>query len=141
MAQKGVVFSTSLSVKECADTFRQGASGARGLNAKFTEVIAKVKGNGDLTGFYTPEFNSPFASVDGVPDFAVGINMLGPMHGANGPGVPVHMYVDERQGQREVQIVASHGLTGGMRATRLASKVFEHFREADPQLEVTDGNL
>jgi hypothetical protein len=141
MAQKGVVFTTSLSLKQCTDVFRRGAESARGLNARFTEAIAKVKGNGDMTGFYTPSFDSPFASVDGVPDFAVGINILGPMHGANGPGIPVHMYVDEQQKHRSVQLVSRHGLTGGPRSARLTRKFLDEFRAADPHLRVDEGNI
>ena len=102
MAQKGVVFSTTLSLEECKQLFQRGAGGARGGFARLTEGIAKLKGNGDLTGFYTPNFDSPFG---GAPQFAVGINVMGPMHGTNGPGVPVHMYVDDTGAHREVQLV------------------------------------
>jgi hypothetical protein len=139
--QKGIVFTTELTVKQCADVFRRAAGDARGLNAKLTEVVAKAKGNGDLVGFYTPTWDSPFAAVDGVPDFAVGINILGPMHGANGPGTPVHMYVDDRGDRREVQLVSAHGLTGAVRSARLTRKVFDCFEATDPRLTVTDGNI
>jgi hypothetical protein len=72
MGQKGAVLSTTLTTKECADLFRQAAGNARGLTAKFGELTAKVAGN-DQSGFFTPSFNSPFAGIDGVPDFAVGV--------------------------------------------------------------------
>jgi hypothetical protein len=141
MAQRGVVFSTTLSIGECTDIFRRGAGSARGGWARLTELVAKMKGNGELAGFYTPTFDSPFAAVDGVPDFAVGINILGPMHGANGPGVSVHMYVDDRQDRREVQLVSQGGLTGGMRAARLTRKFLEQFEVADPNLKISAGNI
>lgn len=141
MGHKAVVFSTSLSVEQCADTFRHGAGRARGLNARFSEVVAKASSSRSLTGFYTPPPEPPFALAGDAPALAVGINILGPMFGANGPSVPLHMYVDERADRRDVQIVASHGLAGGTRAARLAVRIFEHFHEADPKLRVTDGKL
>jgi hypothetical protein len=138
MAQKGVVFSTALTLEECKQLFQRGAGDARGGLARLTEGLAKLKGNGDLTGFYTPNFDSPFG---GVPQFAVGINVMGPMHGANGPGVPVHMYVDDAGAQREVQLIARGGLTGGARAARLTRKFLEQFQMADPKLTVREGNI
>lgn len=142
MAHKAVVFTTSLSVDECADTFRHGAGRARGLNARFSEVVARAGGSRRLTGFYTPAHAPPFAFACGAaPAIALGINILGPMYGSDGPSVPLHMYVGERRDRRDVQIVASHGRAGGTRAARLAIRIFEHFREADPGLRVTDGKL
>lgn len=141
MAQKGVVFSTELSLAECAEVFRQGASDTRGVGVKLSETIAKVQGNGDQLGFYTPTFDSPFAAIDGVPDFAVGHNFMGPMHGARGAGIPVHMYVDECHDHRDVQLVSKHGLTGGPRAARLTRKVFSYFQDADPELSVGESNI
>jgi hypothetical protein len=129
MAQKGVVFSTTLSLEECKQLFQRGAGGARGGFARLTEGIAKLKGNGDLTGFYTPNFDSPFG---GAPQFAVGINVMGPIHGANGPGVPVHMYVDDTGAQREVQLVAQGGLTGGARAAGSLGSSSSNFRRRTP---------
>lgn len=141
MAQKGVVFKTSLSMKQCADVFREGADSARGITARMSEIGAKAIGNGEVTGFFTPTFDSPFASIDGVPDLAVGIIVLKFGGGAKGNGTPVHMYADERGDHRDVQIVSKHGLTGGMRSARLARKFLEQFQLADPNLQVAEGNL
>jgi hypothetical protein len=138
VAQKGVVFSTTLSTNECKEVFQQGAGSARGGLARLTEGIAKVKGNGELTGYYTPSFDSPFA---GNPQFAVGINIMGPMHGANGPGVPVHMYLDDAGPHREVQLVSQGGFTGGPRAAKLTRKFLEQFQAADPDLKIKEGNI
>ncbi|MDQ8043127.1 MAG: hypothetical protein AAGC46_00855 [Solirubrobacteraceae bacterium] len=128
-------------MSECADAFQAGAKSAKGINAKLTEIAAHIAGNGDMTGFYTPTFDSPFAGIEGVPDLAVGMNFLGPMDGARGPGTPVHMYVDEQGSSRSVQLVSKHGFTNGPRAARLTRKVFDVFRAADPNLTITAGNL
>jgi hypothetical protein len=141
MGQKGVVFTTSLSVKECANVFRDAADSARGVKGKLFEAAAKGMGNGDATGFYTPNFDSPFAAVDGTPDFSVGINILKFMGGGQGNGTHVHMYVDDRGEARSVQLVSRHGLTGGMRSASLTRKFLDQFQTADSTLRITDGNL
>jgi hypothetical protein len=141
VAQKGIVFRTNLTIQECASIFRDAAESARGPKAKFSEFAAKVAGNGEAVGFYTPKFDSPFAAVDGIPDFAVGINILKFAGGAQGNATPVHMYVDDRNSHREVQLVSRHGLTGGGRSARLTSIFFEQFKQRDGQLTVTNGNV
>ena len=141
MGQKGVVFTTSLSLKDCANIFRHAAQSSRGAKAKMVEMGARAAGNHDAVGFYTPRFDSPFAAVDGVPDFAIGFNVIKFMGGARGNGTHVHMYVDEKGSTRDVQLISSHGLTGGMRSGRVVSAFFEHFQAADPRLRVTDGNV
>jgi hypothetical protein len=141
--QKGVVFRTTLTTKECADVFRGAAKSARGLNAKIGELGAKIAGN-DNSGFFTPTFEpSPFAAVDNetVPSFAVGVFIGKFGAGAQGAGTAVHMYVDEAPDTREVQIVSPHTLTGGMRSGRFVRKFFGFFRDADPQLDIVDGNV
>lgn len=140
MGQKGVVFTTSLTTKQCADLFRQAAGNAHGLGAKVAELSAKAMGN-DQSGYFTPKFDSPFAALDGTPDFAVGIFMGKMLAGASGAGTAVHMYVDEDGDHRSVQIVSPHTLTGGMRSARLARKFLEAFESADANLKITDGNI
>jgi hypothetical protein len=140
MGQKGVVFSTTLTTKECADRFRQAAGNARGLTAKFGELTAKVAGN-DQSGFFTPTFDSPFAGIDGTPDFAVGIYIGKWVNGASGAGTAIHMYVDEDGDLRNVQIVSPHTLTGATRSARFARKFLEAFQAADPKLQIQDGNI
>ncbi|MGY1802961.1 hypothetical protein ACI78T_06745 [Blastococcus sp. SYSU D00922] len=141
MGQKGIVFTTGLSVKECADIFRTAGDATRGVKGKIFETVAGAMGNGAATGYYTPTFDSPFASVDGVPDFAIGINILKFNGGGQGNGTHVHMYVDDRGGERSVQLVSQHGLLGGARSARMTRKFLEHFQAADQRLAVTDGNL
>ncbi|HUC14472.1 MAG TPA: hypothetical protein VMS00_08470, partial [Acidimicrobiales bacterium] len=109
MGQKGVVFSTKLTTKECAEVFRQAAESARGLGAKMAGLGVKITGH-DESGFFTPKFDSPFAALDGVPDFAVGVHILKFAGGAKGAGTTVHMYVDEGGEHRNVQIVSPHTL-------------------------------
>jgi hypothetical protein len=51
------------------------------------------------------------------------------------------MYVDDRQDHREVQLVSQGGLTGGVRAARLTRKFLEQFKAADPNLDISAGNI
>jgi hypothetical protein len=141
MGQKGVVFTTALTTKQCADVFRSAGDSARGGWKKMLEASATVIGNGDRTGYYTPRFSSPFASVDGTPDFAVGVNILKFSAGAQGNGTHVHMYVDDEGDNRAVQLVSSHGLMDGSRSAKLVRKFLDQFKAADRKLRVTDGNI
>jgi hypothetical protein len=140
MGQKGVVFSTAMSTKQCADLFRQAAGNARGLGAVVSELSAKAMGN-DQSGFFTPTFDSPFAGIDGIPDFAVGVYIGKMLNGASGAGTAVHMYVDEDGDHRSVQIVSPHTMMGGMRSAKFARKFLEAFQAADPNLRISDGNV
>lgn len=141
MGQKGVVFTTSLTIQQCGHLFRETGDKVNGLKGKLMGGMASVMGNGEATGFYTPSFDSPFAGIDGAPDFAVGVNIMKFNGGGQGNGTHVHMYVDDQGDQRSVQLVSKHGLTGGMRSTRMTQKFFEQFRAADPRLRVTEGNI
>lgn len=141
MGQKGVVFSTTLTVKDCAAVFRAAGDSVRGGMAKMLEVSATVVGHGDRTGYYTPTFDSPFATVDGVPDFAIGVNILKFSAGAQGNGTHVHMYVDDGGDTRTVQLVSNHGLMDGGRSAKFTRKFLGQFKIADRQLRVTDGNI
>lgn len=141
MGQKGVVFTTTLTVKDCANVFRTAGDSVRGGLAKMLEVGAAVAGHGDRTGYYTPTFKSPFAAVDGVPDYAVGVNILKFSAGAQGNGTHVHMYVDDEGDTRTVQLVSQHGLLDGGRSAKLTRKFLEQFQAADRRLQVTDGNI
>src|ERR1700735_3982953 len=114
MSQKGVVFTTALSIKQCTEVFRRAADGTRGVIGRVTEVTAKVSGQGDMVGFYTPTFDSPFAAVDGIPDFSVGYNVLSLAGGLRAGGTPIHMYLNEKAGRREAQLVSKYTITGGM---------------------------
>lgn len=141
MGQKGVSFTTKLTVKDCADVFRTAGEAARGAKAKLLEASAKVAGHGDRIGYYTPTFDSPFAAVDGVPDFAIGLNILKFNAGVQGNGTPVHMYVDDCGDTRSVQLVSNHSLLEGARAARLIRGFLEQFQRADPTLNITDRNI
>jgi len=140
MRQKGVAFSTRLSTKECADVFRDTATAARGFGARLAEHTAKARGR-DQSGFFTPNFDSPFAAIEGAPDFAVGVSIGKFAGGANGAVTTIHMYIDDAQNSRSVEIVSPHGLTEGGRSGRLVLKFLEAFQAADPNLTVTDGNV
>lgn len=142
MGQKGIVFTTQLSTQECANIFRKAADQARSRGmGKLLELSTKLAGNQDTLGFYTPSFSSPFDTVDGTPDFAVGVNIIKFNAGAQGNGTRVHMYVDKEAEQRSVQLVSSHGLIDGGRSARLVRDFFAHFQTADKDLSVTDSNI
>lgn len=141
MPQKGVVFTTALTVKECAGVFRTAGDSARGGIGKLREFGAKTQGHGDNIGYYTPTFDSPFAAVDGVPDFAIAVNILKFSMGSPSAGTHVHMYVDDGHDTRTVQLVSTHGLMDGGRSARLTRQFLEQFQAADRRLKITDGNL
>lgn len=137
MGQKGVVFTTTLTIRECSDMFRQAADRVRGGFGRMLSGGAKMANSPYPNDFFTPTFDSPFATVDGVPDFAVGIVIFA----VGGSPKPVHMYVDEKNSFREVQLISKHGLTGGSRSARITGQFLDQFRSADQNLTVTDGNL
>ncbi len=141
MSQKGVVFETTLSIKDCADLFRQGWQTTRGSTSRLTELLDRATGQG-LADFYTPTADDdPSASVDGVPDFSVGVQILGGIGGIRAGGTPIHMYIFEQQAKREVQLVSAYSITGGTGAARVVRRFLEQFQAADPQLKITDGNV
>lgn len=141
MGQKGVVFATTLTLKDCANVFRATGDSVRGTRARLLEAGAKLAGNGDRTGYYTPAFNSPFAAIDGVPDFAIGLNVLKFSAGAQGNGTHVHMYVDDGGATRTVELASGHGLLDGGRSAKLVRKFLEQFQAADRELRVTDSSV
>ncbi len=140
MAQKGVVFSTTVTIKACADLFRQGHQSTRGTTARLTELLDKA-GRQGLAEFYTPTDDDPFASVDGVPDFSVGVQILGGIGGVRAGGTPIHMYVFEHGSHRQVQLVSTYTITGGTGAARVVRRFLEQFQGADPKLEIAAGNI
>jgi hypothetical protein len=141
MGQKAVVFSTTLTIKDCANLFRAAGDSARGGWGKMHEAAATVMGNGNMKGYYTPTFDSPFAAADGVPDYAVGVNILKFNGGGQGNGTHIHMYVDDGGATRSVQIVSRHGLLDGGRSTKFVKRFLDQFQSADRQLRITDGNI
>ena len=141
MGQKGVVFTTTLTVKDCVGVFRTAGDSARSRMGKLLEASATVAGNSEMTGYYTPTFDSPFAQAEGVPDYAVGVNILKFSAGAQGNGTHVHMYVDNNGATRTVQLVSKHGLMDGGRSAKYVRKFLDQFRDTDRQLRITDGNV
>lgn len=141
MGQKGAVFTTSLPLRDLAAIFREAGESARGGMGKLLELGATMSGNSDTLGFYTPSFDSPFAAIEGSPDFAIGVNILKFNAGAQGNGTHVHMYVDDSGSERMVELFAKHGWLDGGRAARLADQFLRAFRAADPKLVVQESNL
>jgi hypothetical protein len=138
MGQRGVVFTTTLTVQDCANVFRAAGESARSGIAKMFEVGAAAAGHGDRTGYYTPSFNS---RSGGAPDYAIGVNILKFSAGAQGNGTHVHMYVDDKGDTRTVQLVSKHGVMDGGRSAKYTRKFLEQFQAADRRLRVTEGNI
>jgi len=138
MGQKGVVFTTTLTVGDCDNVFRAAGDSARSGITKMFEVGAAVAGHSDRTGYYKPTFNSRSGAASRVPDYALGVNILKFSAGARGNGTHVHMYVDDGGDTRTVELVSQHGLLDAGRSAKLTRRFLEQFRAADRQLRVTD---
>jgi hypothetical protein len=144
MAQKGVVFLTAMTTKQCGEVFKNAAGVAQGKFGKAMELIPKAAGGtvGLMqAGFYQPTFDSAFDALDEAPTFAVGTQIYGVATAARSGGTPLHMYVFDRSRHREVQLVSAHGLTGGGGSRRVVEKALAVFQATDPALRVTDGNI
>ncbi|MFG1808381.1 hypothetical protein [Streptomyces sp. NPDC049040] len=139
MGSKQASLSTTLTVKQCAEVFREGASQARGIGSMLGGIAAKVAGN-DQSGFFTPTDNSPFAALDDDPPaFSVGALIPKFSAGAQGNGTAIHMYVWDRGATRAVELFSPHGIGGGMHASKLVTKVGAAFEAADPRCRRTAG--
>lgn len=118
MGEKTVEFQTSRSVQECGLRFKSGIEGGRGASAWIGGVTAKLMG-GETLSWYTPQEDSPFASLNNDrPSFSVGVGVP-KAQGAHQNGTNVHMYVWDRGSHRDVALWAHHSLTGGMHANKL----------------------
>jgi hypothetical protein len=126
LGEKSEEFSTSLSVKECAQRFQSAIYSGRGLSSKIGGITATLMGGKGLN-FYTPKDDSPFAAVDDDPPaFSVGV-AVPKAYGAHMHGTNVHMYVWERGNQRDVALWAHHSLAGGAHAEQLVRAVRAEF--------------
>jgi hypothetical protein len=144
VAQKGVVFLTTMTTGQCGDVFKKAVGAAQGKFGKAMELIPKAAGGTAglmQAGFYEPTFDSPFDTVGKRPTFAVGTQIYGLATAARSGGTPLHMYVFERSQRREVQLVSAHGLTGGGGSRRVVEKALAAFQVADPALRLSDGNV
>lgn len=146
MRQKGVVFTTRLSISECAAIFKETGTASRGGARRLLEVTARMGGAGDAVGFYTPSFDPVFAAVEEQPDFMVGVNIMtfgpGLMPGSGpGDGVHMHMYVNDTGGARKVELVAQHKMGAAGAAAKIARRFLDAFRGADSELAVKEGNI
>src|SRR5580700_5272360 len=133
-----------MTAAQCGEAFKKAAGSAQGKVGKALELIPKAAGGtaGMMqAGFYQPTFDSPFDALGERPTFSVGTQIYGLATAARSGGTPLHMYVFDRSGHREVQLVSAHGLTGGGGSRRVVEKAFAVFQAADPALRVTDGNI
>jgi hypothetical protein len=140
VAQKGVVFLTAMTTGQCGDVFKKAASATQGKVGKALELIPKAAGGTAglmQAGFYQPTFDA----LDERPSYAIGTQIYGLATAARSGGTPLHMYVFDRSGRREVQLVSAHGLTGGGGSRRVVAKALAVFQVVDPALRVTDGNI
>jgi hypothetical protein len=141
VAQKGVVFLTVMTTRQCGEAFKKAAGTAQGKVGKALELIPKAAGGTAglmQAGFYQPTFDSAFDVLGERPTFSVGTQIYGLATAARSGGTPLHMYVFDRAKHREVQLVSAHGLTGGGGSRRVVEKALAVFQTADPALRVTD---
>lgn len=127
---------TSLTVQECAQVFQQAAGSLRGGAAKLGELAYKANGAKPEFGFYTPQNDSPFASVQEQPAFAIGFKFASGLGVSGRPG-DVHMYVWDRDDHREAEIVSQHGMGGRGRSEKIVGTVVDGFRSADRAARVS----
>lgn len=122
MAEKTTEFRTSLSVKECGQRFQSAIVQGQTLGSKLGGTMAKLMG-GENLGFYTPDDNSPFSSLDDDPPaFSVGV-AVPRAYQAHAHGTNLHMYVWDRGDHRDVALWVHHSFTGSKQATDLIAKV------------------
>jgi hypothetical protein len=134
MPQVGHEFTTSLSVDQCNQVFRNASKRSRGLSAKMGGVAAKMKGN-DQGGFFTPEFSKSFDyGTDGPPILSIGVWIERFSAGAKGAGYSVQMHVWDLGSSRRVNLFAPHGITAVHKPKQLVRKFTESFHEADPKV-------
>ena len=144
MAQKGVVFETSMTTQQCGEVFKKAAGTAQGKFGKAMELIPKAGGGtaGMMqAGFYQPTFDGTFDALDEPPTFAVGTQIYGVATAGRSGGTPLHMYVFDRSDHREVQLVSAHGLTGGGGSRRVVQKALSVFQAMDSKLKISDGSI
>ena len=144
MAQKGVVFETTMTTQQCGEVFKKAAGTAQGKFGKAMELIPKAGGGTAglmQAGFYQPTFDSAFDALNEAPTFAVGTQIYGLATAARSGGTPLHMYVFDRSGHREVQLVSAHGLTGGGGSRRIVQKALAVFQVSDSKLKVSEGSI
>lgn len=136
MGQKVARISTSLSIKQCAGVFESAPRALMSGAAKLQGVFARVAGGVYTADFFTPRDDGAFAALDDDPPaFTVGTFIR---NGASAPNpTAVHMYVWDRDTQREVVVVAMHGLmTGTVHARRIVSGIADMFKLQDRQARV-----
>lgn len=107
--------STQRSVRECAELFAEvGESLGGGFTGAMNRMGAKKRNHSQSEGFYTPSNDSPFATFDDQPDFAVGVNKLSGsvMYGAGYNMQSVEMFVYDRGSERHVELVSYGGSRG-----------------------------
>jgi hypothetical protein len=131
MGAKAARIETALTVKECAALFQTSPKRLMSGAAKFQGATARLAGGNFTAGFFTPA--GPTVSADrgdDAPEFAVGTFIRNGISAAN--PTELHMYVWDRGSQREVMLVAGHGLmTGAVHARKLVQNLAQLFAARD----------
>lgn len=136
MGQKAARIETTLTVKECAALFQASPKRLMSGAAKLQGFAAKAAGGNFTADFFTPTDSSPFAALDDdAPAFAGGTFIR---NGASAPNpTELHMYVWDRGSNREVAVVAAHGLmTGTLHAKKVVQSLAEMFKAHDRSARV-----
>ena len=140
MGEKTANISTSMTVKECADLFRSSPPKLMSGTAKLQGLFAKASGGVFTADFFTPRDTGPFAGLEeDPPTFTAGTFIRNGAAAAN--PTELHMYVWDRGDQRQVAVVADHGLmTGAVHAKRLVTQLADMFKAQDARALVKFGD-
>lgn len=136
MGEKVARIHTSLSTKQCAAVFESAPRALMSGAAKVQGILARVAGGVYTADFFTPRDDGAFAVLnDDPPTFTVGTFIR---NGASAPNpTEVHMYVWDRGTQRQVIVLAQHGLmTGTVHARKIVTGIADMFRLQDRQARV-----
>lgn len=132
MGKKETVIWTRLAIRECGATFEKAARQAQGIGSKMAGLGARIKGGRNDLEFYTPDDNSPFATLDDdAPDFSVGVHVPRFYGGAIGNATNVQMQVWDRGSEREVLVISNYPVGGGTHAGQIIKKLVAAFTSAD----------
>jgi hypothetical protein len=137
MGEKTVRIETALTVKQCAAVFQASPKQLMSGAAKFQGFTAKLAGGNFTADFFTPTDTGPFAALDDdAPAFAVGTFIRNGVSAAN--PTELHMYVWDRGVNREVVVIAGHGLvTGAVHAKKIVHSLAEMFTAQDRAARVS----
>ncbi len=125
MQEVRIEFLSPMTVQQCIQTFQVAVKASYGGARRLLRGAAALRGEGSGgLEFFTP----PSGGGDPQPTWQSGAWVPGysKMHGAS--RMAVHIYVVDRGGQREIQLVGPYGMGEKGSTERLLNKIAEQFR-------------